>query len=58
MMTTTTTTNTICTFKTGPWEWGWGMGFLTDGHALMVTMVATVTYCVLCEVCAKGEENI
>jgi hypothetical protein len=55
---TTTTLTTICTFPIGPWEWGWAMGFLTNGHALMVTMVAKVTWCVLCEVWAKGKETI
>ena len=53
-----TTLTTICTFRIGPWARGWDMGLLGNCHTLMVTMVAIITWCVLCVVRAKGKENI
>jgi hypothetical protein len=44
---TTTTLTTICKFQIDPWELGWAMGFLANGHVLMVTMVTIVTWCAL-----------
>jgi hypothetical protein len=48
----------ISAFRVGQEEHGWATLFLPCTHSLMVTMVAVVFGCVLCELCTENKEKV